>query len=77
MSAPSIRAMNWSVAEMETIRETFFDELPDQRQLELKIEAAQLAIARLRETPYQHSLEQKLERPNQLMRDYAAAFGCG
>ena len=77
MSAPSIRAMNWSVAEMETIRETFFDELPDQRQLELKIEAAQLAIARLRETPYQHSLDQKLERLNQLMRDYAAAFGCG
>ena len=77
MSAPSIRAMNWSVAEMETIRETFFDELPDQRQLELKIEAAQLAIARLRETPYQHSLDQKLERLNQLMKDYAAAFGCG
>ena len=77
MSAPSIRAMNWSVAEMETIRETFFDELPDQRQLELKIEAAQLAIARLQKTPYQHSLEQKLERLAQLMKDYAAAFGCG
>ena len=77
MTALSIRAMNWSMAEMETIRETYFEDVPPQRELEIKIEAAQLAIARLLETPFQHSVEQKRERLEQLYRDYAVSYGVG
>lgn len=62
---------------MENIREALFDDIPDQRQLEIKIEAAQLAIARLLESPYRQSLEQKREWLNKLYREYAESFGYG
>lgn len=65
----------YGVRMKEYIRESLFDDVPDKRQMEIDIEAAQLAIARLRETPYQHSIEHKVERLNQLLREYAEAFG--
>lgn len=77
-SVLNILAMNTAMDDNDYIREltTKFD-VPDKRELEINIEAAQLAIARLRETPYQHSIEHKLERLNQLYREYAESFGVG
>lgn len=74
----NILAMNAVMDDNDYIREltTKFD-VPDRRELEIKIEAVQLAIARLRETPYQHSIEHKQERLNQLLREYAISFGYG
>lgn len=77
-SVLNILAMNVTMDDNDYIRElNTRQEIPPRRELEIKIEAAQLAIARLQETPFQNSLEQKKERLNQLYREYADSFGVG
>lgn len=74
-SALNIHYMNVSIGEMEEFRElTTKQEVPPKRELELSIEAVQVAIARLQETPYTASLLQKRERLAQYYREYVEAY---
>ena len=57
---------------METIRETFFDELPDQRTLEMKIEAARKSASI---AGFPNTSEPAKERLAVYERQYVESYG--